>query len=435
MQANTPRISIAYLHPSLSEHITNNKSNPLAIFLLILAGETIFLLPFVIPRVIRPTMLEVLNISNTQLGTFFSVYGIVALGSYLFGGPLADKFPAPKLMSVALATTAVGGVFLSFAPDPSSMRVLYGFWGLTTILLFWAALMKATRLWGGIGRQGRAFGLLDGGRGLVAAIIGYLLVQVFALAMPEGSNAVTASHRLEAFQLMILAASGWVFFVAILVWFGLPSRAQQAASSKSSISLNTVKQVVKLPAVWFQSMLILCAYSGYKTTDDFSLLVHDVLNYTEVQSAEITSYLLWIRPISAISAGFLADRISPSRMISFCFGLMILGGLLIGTRVADANSAPLIMIAIGSTAMGVYAMRGLYFAIMGEAEIPVAVTGTAVGIASIVGYLPDIYMGPLMGVMLDSSPGVVGHQHVFLTLTGFASMGMLVSFLFRRHLK
>ena len=64
----------------------------LTIFALILAGEAVFLLPFVLPRVFRPTMLEVLGISNLELGLAFSVYGVVAMISYLPSGPLADLF-------------------------------------------------------------------------------------------------------------------------------------------------------------------------------------------------------------------------------------------------------------------------------------------------------------------------------------------------------
>lgn len=51
---------------------------------LILAGESIFFLPFVIARIFRPTLLAVFNITNTQLGAFFSMYGIVAMASYFF---------------------------------------------------------------------------------------------------------------------------------------------------------------------------------------------------------------------------------------------------------------------------------------------------------------------------------------------------------------
>jgi hypothetical protein len=59
---------------------------------LILGGEAVFILPFVLQRTFRPTFLETFAITNTQLGSCFSVYGIVALFSYLFGGPLAGNF-------------------------------------------------------------------------------------------------------------------------------------------------------------------------------------------------------------------------------------------------------------------------------------------------------------------------------------------------------
>jgi hypothetical protein len=53
---------------------------------LVLAGEIIFFLPFVMARVFRPTILAAFEISNLELGSYFSIYGIVAMGSYFFGG-------------------------------------------------------------------------------------------------------------------------------------------------------------------------------------------------------------------------------------------------------------------------------------------------------------------------------------------------------------
>ena len=142
-----------------------------AMLALIIAGETIFFLPFVLARVFRPTILLVFNLTNFELGTIFSVYGVVAMLSYFFGGPLADKFPVGKLMSIALATTALGGLVMATIPTLENMKLLYAFWGLTTIFLFWAALIRATRQWGGEKLQGSAFGFLEGGRGLAAALI------------------------------------------------------------------------------------------------------------------------------------------------------------------------------------------------------------------------------------------------------------------------
>ena len=88
------------------------------------AGEAVFLLPFALARVFRPTFLDVFQITNLQLGAAFSVYGIVAVGAYFFGGPLADRFSARRLMTVALLSTAAGGVVLAGVPSPGMMNAL-----------------------------------------------------------------------------------------------------------------------------------------------------------------------------------------------------------------------------------------------------------------------------------------------------------------------
>jgi MFS family permease len=77
------------------------------------AGETVFFLPFVLPRVFRPTLLDVFQLTNLELGIAFSVYGVVAMLAYFPGGPLADRFPARKLMVFALLATSIGGLVMT----------------------------------------------------------------------------------------------------------------------------------------------------------------------------------------------------------------------------------------------------------------------------------------------------------------------------------
>ena len=141
---------------------------------LILAGEAIFALPFHLARFFRPTVLEIFQLSNTELGAAQAMYGIFAMLCYFPGGPLADRFPARKMLALSLWSTAAGGLYMATFPDYGGAVVLWSFFGVTTILFFWAALIRATRDWGGHDRQGRAFGLLDGGRGLLAAILASL---------------------------------------------------------------------------------------------------------------------------------------------------------------------------------------------------------------------------------------------------------------------
>lgn len=51
---------------------------------------------------------------------------------------------------------------------------------------------------------------------------------------------------------------------------------------------------------------------------------------------------------------------------------------------------------------------------------------------AVVGYTPDIFMGPLMGYLLDHNPGITGHQHVFMLLGIFFLVGLLAALRFKK---
>ena len=80
----------------------------------------------------------------------------------------------------------------------------------------------------------------------------------------------------------------------------------------------------------------------------------------------------------------------------------------------------------------VFGLRGLYFALFEESKVPVVVTGTAVGLVSVIGYTPDIFVSLVQGVLLDNAPGLPGHQHFFMFLASFGAIGLIVSIIFTR---
>jgi len=397
---------------------------------LILAGEVIFFLPFVLARIFRPTLLLVFEISNFELGTYFSVYGIVAMVSYFFGGPMADRFPARNLISISLLLTGLGGFMLVMNPSGEMMKALYAFWGFTTIFLFWAALIKATREWGGDGFQGRAFGYLEGGRGLTAALIGTLSLLIFSRLMPE-NDLGNSIARIYSFQVVVMVTSAITILIGLMAYFIIPKNIVEDDVKNQFPKIKEVIAILSMPAVWMQGVIIICAYVGYKSTDDISLYANEVLGFDEVKSAGLGTAAVWMRPVFAVLAGFFADRFKGERVISWCFLLMIIGGLLIATGIFNSLTLITILILLSAVA-GVYGIRGIYFAVMKESGIPLEATGLAVGIMSVVGYTPDVFMSPLMGFLLDTYPGEKGHQYVFLTLALFAFLGLLVSLLFKR---
>jgi len=402
---------------------------------LMITGEFIFLLPFVVARIFRPTFLKIFEINNLELGTAFSVYGIIAMVSYFAGGPIADRFTPRKLMTASLLFTAIGGLFMALIPSLLGLTMLYGFWGLSTILFFWAAYVKATRAFGGETTQGMSFGMVDAGRGFVAALLASLSVFVFDALLPVGAEMASLSEMKNALSKIIFIYCGLMVGCAFLILQIFPSENSAINSSNQKLSLEGVKQALKKRTVWLQALIVLCGYVGYKCTDDFSLYASDVFGFDDVNAAHMGTTSFWVRPFAALAAGFLGDRFLCSKMVGVCFAIIVLGSLVISSGFLHPSMGLFIILTIATTSAGIYGLRGIYFALFQESNLPLIYTGSAAGIISVIGYTPDVFMGPLMGHILDSSPGAVGHQNLFAVLAVFGLIGLVTSWLFGRRVQ
>jgi len=103
---------------------------------LIIAGEAIFLLPFIVMRVFKPIIRDVFKISDLDIGEAQALYGVTALVSYFFGGFIADKWEARKLLSISLIITSIGGVIMVSIPSIVSFKILYALWGVSNHFSF-----------------------------------------------------------------------------------------------------------------------------------------------------------------------------------------------------------------------------------------------------------------------------------------------------------
>lgn len=392
---------------------------------LVLAGELIFGLPFHTARFFRPTYLEVFGFSNTQLGDVFAVYGITAMLAYFPGGVLADRYSPRLLMTLSLFATAAGGLFMATFPNELQMALLYGYWGVSTIFLFWAAMISATREWGGDRSQGRAYGILDGGRGLVAAGFAVFAVSILSLYMPAEVKMASDVQRQQGFHTVILLYSAAAAATGFLTWFVLPKSVLPNVKTRDN-PLTGMLAVLRRPIVWAQAAVIVCAYSGFKGLDNYSLYSVQVLGMDEVAAAKFTAYASYLRPVAAVVAGVVADRFSSSRIIAVTFFVLVLsyGGLAIAAP--SASWLNFIYANMLVSFFAVFALRGIYFALLQEIKTPKHLTGSTVGLVSLVGYTPDIFFAPITGRILDNAPGLAGHQHYFMFLAGVAVIGMLV---------
>ncbi len=160
---------------------TTRAQRYMQLMLLVIAAGAIYPLLY-LRQVYQTPMLEFFHIDNSQLGYLYSILGTVFLLSYLPSGWLADRIAPRFLICFSLIATGALGLVYSTAPSFPILLAVFCCWGLTTGLTFWASILKRVKTIAAHDEQGRFFGLLDGGRGLIEALLATVALVIFATA-------------------------------------------------------------------------------------------------------------------------------------------------------------------------------------------------------------------------------------------------------------
>lgn len=389
---------------------------------LCLSGGIIYLLPF-LREVYYIPLQKALHLSNTQLGVLMSAFGITAMISYFPGGWLADRVSPRKLLTLSLLATGAGGLYFATFPSYPVSIAIHAFWGLSCTLTFWAALIKATRNWAPGAQQGKAFGILESGRGVAELAASTVFLAVFARL---GSGNLGLSWVIVLFSVTNI-------LIGIMTWFSLHDSEMKDSEKeeRERIGVKEVIKVLKMPVVWLISVVILAAYSAYWGSYYFTPFATEVFLMSVVFGGALGVGKMWIKPLSALGAGFLADRTRPSKTVAWSFVVLIFS---FGVFIFTPGNQKLVLILVINTAIAaaaIFALRGVYFALLEEGGVPLAVTGTATGALSVIGYTPDVFMPMVGGVLLDGYPGALGYRYFFMFIAGLCILGLLAALVIR----
>jgi predicted MFS family arabinose efflux permease len=230
-------------------------------------------------------------------------------------------------------------------------------------------------------------------------------------------------ERVAGMRQVILAYSTMTLLAAAFAWWLIP--ADHGEPRVPVRPLAGMREVVRRPTLWAHAGVIICAYSAYKGLDSYSLYAVEVLGQDELEAARLVRDGAWLRPLAALAAGVLADRLNGSSLIAAMFAILAASYAWLATTsavgwVTVANLFVTMCLAFG--------LRGVYFAIMNENRTPAHLTGATVGFVSFVGFTPEFFFGPITGRILDANPGPAGHQDYFLFLAGVAAAGLALTF-------
>jgi nitrate/nitrite transporter NarK len=390
-----------------------------------ISGGVIFYLPFLQEVYYKP-LADALELDNAQVGSLLSVFGVTAMLSYVPGGWLADRVSPRILLTTSLLLTGGTGFYFATFPSYTISLALHALWGVTITLLFWGSMIRVTRNWAPAEEQGKAFGILETGRGLGELLSMMAFLAVFGLL---GSNQFALSMVIVQFSVLI-------FVLGILAWFTIDDEAggQNISDDQPKVGMKEIVAVLRMPTVWLIATVILAGYCAYWGTFRFTSYSSDIFLMSVTMAAALSVGKLWMKPIAALSAGFISDKFGIAKSVAFLFVVLIASFTLFALMPGTPSLLPVMIANVALASLAVFAMRGIYFALLEEGGIPIVVTGTAAGIISVVGYTPDIFMPLLGGVLLDRYPGPEGYRLFFLTVAGICTVGLVATLLLYRRI-
>lgn len=373
------------------------------LLLLATGAGIIFQLPYIRETFYVPIQ-NAMGLSNAQMGMLSSGYATMATFSYFVGGIVADKFSARKLLTFSFIVTGLLGLWFSTFPGFTTSRIIFVLMGISTIITYWSACVKATRMLGDSSEQGRLFGLQEGLRGIMNALLVFIMGRAYAMFADNIVGAAWAI-RVCAITVIIIGILNWIFIEDTEVGQSKENLWQVIKGSFSTLVM---------PRVWVIIGIIFTAYSLYGIIGYVNTYAINIYGVSVETGTNLGAIRYLVQGVGGICGGFLADKIG-SR-VKVIMGGAVLAIISFGAYIAMPAEAGLAGAVIANFILGlflIYVIRSQYFAIIDDAGISVDLTGRVSGVASCLGYLPDVFMYTMIGGWMDANPGKVGYDMMF----------------------
>lgn len=406
------------------------KRNLPTLLILIIAGEMIYTLPY-FRNYYYDVFLEAFNLTNTQMGSLGSAYGICCIISYIFGGYVADRFKTKHLLSLSLILTGALGFTLLLYPPYPVLLVIYGAWGITSIMTFWVALIKAVRSLAASNEQGKAFGFFEGGRGLAKVIESALVLAMFAFVAKKLTDNMALTSVIIFYSVMCIGLGLIILFIYREPVSDAAVESGEAAD-QTKFKWPVLFKILKMPTTWLAAILILTSYSMINSFYYITPYATAAFGASTVIAAALGYFSQYCRPIGSFSSGIIGDRIGISNMVIIGYCVLAAGLVALILLPGKPSLILLLLIFIAVIYISMYALQATHFAILVEGDYPVETTGAVAMPLMIVGYSGEVFMPIVAGACLDHFGGIEGYKVLFGILLGLTILGLLTAIVWQR---
>ena len=299
------------------------------------------------------------------------------------------------------------------------LMVCYFGFGISTTFIHWSAFMKLIRAQADDkDDQGRTFGTFEWCYALVGAVASYGLLALLGYV--------------SSFKIATALYATILVIIALLVIFLLKD---VKGINDNDFNVRMVKQAIAHPVTWLNGLIVM----GMFIVATGSAYLNPYLNGVFGTSvAFATSFAIMNKCIVRLCVvgvgGMLLDKWKTPKFMIIC--MVFLSAAIVGMFVIPQNSGSMVIAVIIAFLILIFmstARSGMYTPIP-EAKIPMAITGTAMGICSAVGYSTDIWSYTLIGNWLDNY-GNTGYQYVLLLSLAGVAMVIICSILLYRYEK
>lgn len=383
-------------------------------------------------------MLEALNITDVQLGTIGSIYGVFNVACYVPSGILAEKFNTKKLLIISLLGMCLTTIWYSFYPGFTALLVIHALYGIFSVGTFWSPYLKAVRQLGSESEQGRIFGLSEGLRGIGQTVVAFACLGAMGMFATQAAG----------FRVLLWINVGIFALLLAAVIFLVPDfdREAKKTASQPEVSQNDkpkkggnfIVQTLFSSSTWICIFVILCGYTIWNTANGY---IGTYCTRVLKLSAGLSSTLSIIRSyiivfVAGLSGGFIIDRFKTKgkgMMTVFLLAAISAAGIFLTGNIG------LVFVCVGITIVLSYlvnVIKATYWSIMGDAGIPVEATGMATGVISLIALTPDIFVSPVISrfISYGEKLGTIetGFNMMLIWVVVWAVLGIAASFILKR---
>lgn len=405
----------------------NKSKRTIVLVILSLIAGLVYLTPF-LRFTFYDQMKEALHLTDIQIGNIGFIYGFFNVATYILSGFLAERFNTKKLLLISTAGMCIATIVYSFFPPFTVLMIVHAFYGIFSVGTFWSPYLKAIRSLGSEEEQGTMFGLSEGLRGMGQTAVAFLCLGALGIFASQ-----TTGFRV---LLYINAAAFALLFVAVLVFvpdFGTPTPSVNSNIQKQE---NMFAKSLKSSSIWICIFVIICGYALWNTINGYlGTYCTRVLELPASLSSTLSIVRSYIIVFAAgITGGVIMDKFRTKGK-----GMMVFYSLCALSAIVVLLTQNIIMVCILVTLILSYVVnviKATYWSIMGDAGVPLAETGMATGIISLIGLTPDFFTSPIISrfITYGESRGniALGFNMMFIWLIVWSVLGVVSGMILKK---